>query len=95
MDAIKTGKSKLTVEFIRDDHNCDLGKWIDGLPIDQGTDYAAIKKLHAEFHQEAARILEMALNGKKDQAIGAMAFFGKYSGISSDLVLALKKLERI
>lgn len=54
--------------------------------------YKVIRRLHAEFHECASRVLEMALSGDKD---GAMAVLeGEYAARSHKLITALSKWRR-
>lgn len=70
--AISTGKSEVPVATIRTDNQCAFGQWLYGSTIsasDKATqNYKTVKDLHAEFHKVAARVAELALSGKKDDA---------------------------
>ena len=49
-----------------------------------------MKELHAEFHNAAAEILDLALKGKTEEAQKKLEFGGGYGQISGRLVLALQ-----
>ena len=95
--AVSAGASEFSVAQVEVDNRCDFGKWFYGLPAGlRSTDAAGkIRTLHAEFHEEAARILGLALQGKKDQALKALGQGEKYSLASGQLALALKQWEKV
>jgi hypothetical protein len=91
LSAIQTGSSEWTPRTIKTDNQCDFGKWLYGCPLEERSSphYSIVKKLHAQFHLEAGRILEIALVGHRDNAIADMA--RRYAQISSSLVAELLK----
>lgn len=90
-DAIDKGKSEFTVERVKPDNLCDFGKWLYSLPpAERNTDnWKKIQQLHAEFHQEAARILGLALGNQKSQAESGIAPNSKFATLSSTLTAAM------
>ena len=94
--AVAAGASEFVVVHVETDNRCDFGKWFYGLPTGlRATNTAGkIQALHAEFHKEAARILDLALKGKKDQAQQALGPGEKFSLSSGQLALALKQWEK-
>lgn len=90
---IATGNSDVNVAQVQVDNGCAFGKWFYGLPAASraGDVCAKIQNLHADFHKEAARILGLALGGKKAEAEKAMAFGGVFMDISGKLSLALNQ----
>ncbi|GBD23938.1 hypothetical protein HRbin29_01611 [bacterium HR29] len=93
--AIETGKSEWTVDQVKVDDQCVLGKWIYGdavvrFPGDSLV--REIRELHREFHQEAAKVLSLALMGRKAEAERLMEQGSAYARISGSLVRALQKL---
>ena len=86
-EAIASGKSEFTVSGVSADNNCDFGKWLRGdLSLRAGSaHYDKVRQLHAEFHKEVARILGLALAGKKAEALKAMESKTPYVKLSSDL----------
>ena len=54
-----------------------------------GADYASVRKLHADFHQCASKVIECVGHGDKAQADALMA--GDYAKISGDLTAAMMK----
>jgi hypothetical protein len=94
--AISEGISQFKPENVRPDNNCDFGKWLYGDFPQQvkGTPlYSEIKTLHAEFHKEAAHILELALMGKKNEALALVENHSKIRKCSTDLIGKLTQLK--
>ena len=92
--AIETGRSEFSVSQLQADYFCDFGKWLYGLPlvIRTTTYWTKTQKLHAEFHQEAARILGLAVNQhKKDEALRLLGPGEKYHSLSEQLGDALRQ----
>jgi hypothetical protein len=91
LDAIQAGVSEWNPRTVKADNQCDFGKWLYGCPpaVRSSPHYGIVKKIHAQFHMEAGRVLEIALAGNKDYAIADMA--GQYTQISSSLVDELLK----
>jgi hypothetical protein len=91
--AIEQGTSEFQVANITPDNRCDFGKWFYSLPADVRSQALCqkVQKLHADFHTEAAKILNLAVTGKKAEATGLMAFGGRYMDISGKLTLALNQ----
>ncbi|NWF90404.1 MAG: CZB domain-containing protein [Ignavibacteriaceae bacterium] len=90
-DVVKNGKSDFKVSSVQKDNECQFGQWIYKLPEEDtlSEDFITIKNLHAEFHKTAALVLELALSGKKGEAIKHLEFGGIYNQITDKLVLAL------
>jgi len=84
---IDTGKSEWSVEGVRVDDRCEFGKFLHGLgPALGSTEMAAqIKAKHAAFHVEAARVLELAMGGKRAEAAKAIEIGSSYMRLSSEL----------
>lgn len=91
--AIETGKSEFVPEKVCTDNQCDFGKWLYGVTITSadktGSHYESVRKLHAEFHKIAAKILELALAGKKDEAKKMMDPGSEFASLSSKLTVAM------
>jgi hypothetical protein len=89
LNAIETGSSEWAPRTVKTDDQCDVGKWLYGFSPDEKAlpRYNIIKQLHAQFHIEAGRILEIALLGHKDNAVAELE--GQYAKISSSLVAEL------
>lgn len=94
-EVIASGRSEWTVDQVKVDDQCLLGRWIYGdalarFPGDPVVEQ--VRDLHREFHQEAARVLALALAGRRAEAEQAMAQGSAYSRVSGALVRALQAL---
>ena len=89
--AIKTGQSDWSVAEIRPDVRCDFGEWLRSLPMPERTSERCerVRALHTEFHAAAAEVLTLALAGQKQDAEKAIALGSRFTGISTDLTMAL------
>lgn len=93
--AASSGKFDGMASVVKVDNQCDLGKWLYSASLsaaDKQTEhYRMVKRLHAEFHQEAAKVVELAVSGQKEAAEKAIGMGGPYAKISSALTDALVK----
>lgn len=94
--AISLGKSDADPTQVKCDDRCEFGKWLYGRSLDaetkQGMPYHVVRRLHAEFHDCAGRVLELALRGQKSEALTLLD--GEYGQRSEKLVVALTKWRR-
>lgn len=95
LEAIEHSSSEFTDAHVRGDDHCDFGKWLH-FECDPTTmanpHYATVKRIHAEFHQLAARVLSLAVAGKKTEAQNLLK--GDYTRVSFELVTALQVWRR-
>ena len=80
------------VESIRAADQCDFGRWLYGSRLsaaDRATEnYQEVERLHVDFHELAAQVVEKAVAG---QAVEAYALlYGEYVTMSGRLALALR-----
>ena len=91
--AINSGSSEHNSADVAKDNLCEFGKWLygDEIPqnIKQTADYEKIRNLHQKFHKSASRVLDLALNGHKDEAYKLMEEGGEYHEISNRLISEL------
>jgi methyl-accepting chemotaxis protein len=91
--AIDTGKFDVTPAVIKADNQCEFGKWLYGADFTaadkQTQNYRAAMDLHAKFHLEAAKVVQLATSGHKDEASVAMGLGGSYTQASSALTKEL------
>lgn len=89
--AVDTGKSEFTTDKVKVDNQCDFGKWLHGLPDGdkKSPQWGKVRDLHAQFHIEAARILDSAISGKKDEAHKGLDINSQFSKLSSNLTSAM------
>ena len=97
-NAIKTGQIDTPVETIRSDNQCIFGKWLDSsllTPMEEASPhYKTVKERHAEFHKTAARVVELALAGKKSDAERMISLGGEYTKISAELHSAMMEWKK-
>ena len=90
--AITQGASEYSVSKVQADNQCDFGKFLyEKLDSDKrnSQEYRRCRELHAQFHKAAARVLELALAGKKDEANQAMGVQSEFAKVSSSLTNAM------
>ncbi len=93
IQAIQTGESKFDPVIIKTDNQCSFGKWLyqNVDELQKSPHYQTVRQLHAQFHVEAARILEIALKGQADEALLALAPNKKYGKLSTMLTSEMTK----
>lgn len=88
-EAMTTGKIEIPVATIRQDNQCDFGKWLYSANIDPqlklSEHYKNVKDLHASFHHVAAKVAELILAGKRGDAEKMMVMSGEYTLTSEKL----------
>jgi methyl-accepting chemotaxis protein len=87
--AIEKGVSETPVNVVRDDRQCNFGKWLHGPELDatakKSAHYGACVEIHRRFHSAAADVLQLAMSGKKDEASRLLAPDQPFGKISSEL----------
>lgn len=95
---IETGKSDTPADTIRQDNRCTFGQWLYGATLTDADKasphYQNVRQLHAEFHKVAARVVELATTGKKQEAQALMELGGEYSRVSGNLTKAMMDWKR-
>jgi hypothetical protein len=93
--AIANRKLDIPVSTVRADNQCQFGKWLYGAGISateqQTENYRQTKELHAKFHEEAARVAQLAVAGQKEAAERALGPASEYARISSALTDVLTR----
>lgn len=90
LNAIESGESEWTPGTVRPCNLCEFGKWLDDVPDKfRGDCYDEVVHLHAAFHREAARILEMALTKDQEAAHTLVRSGSVYARLTLTLVAAL------
>ena len=87
LDAIKTGQSEWTPAIVCKDNQCEFGKWLYSCSSQEqsSSHYNSVKDLHANFHQSASKVLELALKGNKIEAEAAIGVGSEYMTASGAL----------
>lgn len=78
--------------LVRQDNYCAFGKWLYGdgkATFPSREQHEEVRTRHAEFHREAARVLDMALAGKVQEATAALAMGSQFNRVSATLVTKL------
>jgi hypothetical protein len=91
--AIQNGSSEFVPAQVQLDNGCAFGKWFYSLPdpVKNSPQGQEVQKLHAAFHKEAARILDLAIKGQKEAASQAIAPGSVYINISGQLMMAMMR----
>lgn len=93
--AIETGQCEFSVDKVRLDNQCDFGKWLYGdarASFASVSEFEKIRALHAEFHQEAAKVLQQAVSGRSREARAAMGASAAFGRATTSLTTALSRL---
>jgi len=93
---IKNPDKSLNPDVVCKDDQCALGKWIyaSGQTLEKVKSFDELKKQHAAFHKEAARIITEANRGNKD--ICKEIIIGQptnYNKLSTDVIGLIKRIE--
>lgn len=91
-EAITSGASEYLPGTVSLDNACEFGKWFYAIPVADRPEefWEKIQKLHAHFHENAGKILKLALNGKSDEALALMTdLSGDFVKTSSELTNTL------
>ena len=84
--AIETGEGGSIHKEVKDHHACLMGKWLDSVEGKTLPNYSEVVMLHQEFHKEAYQVFNLAMTGKKDEAMARLRLRSKFSQLSSKLV---------
>jgi hypothetical protein len=90
--AIEKGTGDLSPTNVQSDDGCAFGKWLRdsaAAPIKASPHYAKCRELHRQFHVVAAKILTLAMNGNKTEAIHAIDLRDELTHVSSALAHAM------
>jgi hypothetical protein len=89
--AITTGSASVSVEDAGHDDRCRFGKWLHSTAeLKSRAGFREVVDLHARFHTEASRVLQLALAARKDDARKLMDSGSVYTHTSAELTRALK-----
>ncbi|HEX9137318.1 MAG TPA: CZB domain-containing protein [Nitrospirota bacterium] len=91
--AIETGKIDARLSTIKADTECDFGKWLYGLTAEEKEEhlnnYQKVQQLHAAFHEEASRVVQLVQAGNKAGAMRMLDVNGGFTVASRDLTTAM------
>jgi hypothetical protein len=97
-EAIESGTSEYEPKVVALETECEFGKWLHGIPIaDRPAEFwHKVQRLHAQFHQEAGRILRLALDGSSDEALSLVADLrGEFVSTSIELTSTLQAWKQV
>lgn len=92
--AIEVGKCDHSVLEVADEHNCKFGQWLDSPTGKTLPDYHEITDVHRQFHKEASRILKLALQGNKEEALECMKLGSSFNQLAAKLVNKLADIKK-
>lgn len=91
--AVTLGHSSISADDAACDKCCDFGKWLYGPEIDpvtkSGVPYSVVRRLHAEFHETAGRVVALATTRQQTEATRLIG--GEFAQRSEKLARALTK----
>lgn len=93
--AIETGQSDYSVSEAANAHRCQFGQWLDSSTGKSIPDYNEVTEMHQKFHEEAARILELAISGKKAAALESMVSGSPFAQLTAQLIYKLGDIKRL
>lgn len=90
---ITDGNRDININELKQDTNCDFGKWLHNLPLESSSDkcithYSKIKLYHSNFHEVAGNTVELILDDKEYIAKQSIEY-GEFLNISTRLILSL------
>jgi len=95
--AIEKRSSEFSPAAVRLDDQCEFGKWLLNVPdpaIRSSASYNKCVDLHRQFHQTAAKVLDLALTGNPDAAKKAMGIGSEFGKVSASLTCTMLEWSR-
>jgi|SRR5579859_6125042 chemoreceptor zinc-binding protein len=93
LSAIESGSPKLSLDQIGREDACDVGKWLLGAGVPEAQrktpEFEACREIHAAFHQAAAEVLHLAIDGDRRAAVAALGANSRFAKLSSALTLRM------
>jgi hypothetical protein len=91
--AIEGGTAELQPSVVQQDNQCAFGKWLYGSSLTSleknSPHYAECRELHRSFHVAAAKVLNLALTGRTQEANQAMGPGSEFGRLSLALTRAM------
>ncbi|MBF0282603.1 MAG: CZB domain-containing protein [Zetaproteobacteria bacterium] len=88
--AIQTGTSEWQPAKVAPHNLCDFGQWLDTVPANhRDNHFNNVAVVHADFHKEAARVLQLAISGKTDEATEAASRTSEYGKLTAKLTTSM------
>ncbi len=94
--AVDAGKHEYKVDVVRQDDQCEFGKWLATLQPSaaEAPHMQKAKDLHAQFHREAANVLKLVETGQKDAAGKALGQGSTFEKVTTQLTLTLMNWQK-
>lgn len=93
-NAINNRKSEFSVTETGNPMFCKFGEWLYSAEGKTLPNFAEIVELHQQFHQEAAKILALALNGQVADAKAKMESGSDFNQLTAKLVKMLAEVKK-
>lgn len=91
--AITNGAGELKAATVRDDHQCEFGKWLYSPTLEaavkQSKHYATCADLHHRFHAAASEIVALIAAGKKEEAGKKLEGDFEFKKLSAELTMTM------
>ncbi|GFO69570.1 hypothetical protein GMLC_31490 [Geomonas limicola] len=97
-EAIESGHSEYQPQTVARDRECEFGKWLHSIPVTErpAEFWDRIRELHTIFHQEAGKILALALDGEQEEALTLVGDLrGRFVTTSIELTNALQAWKQV
>ncbi len=88
-EIVETGQ--VGEEYDPDPSHCSFGQWMEenADALKAFDKYQQVNELHKQFHDEAGRIVMLALKGEREQAQTSMEYGNEFDHLSQALVKAI------
>jgi len=84
---IDSGLSEVPISTIKSSNHCQFGQWLDSSKdAKKSKYYKEVFKLHAKFHEKAAEVATLAIDGQAEEATKKMGMGSQFSKTSAKLV---------
>ena len=90
--AIDMQSSHFNVADVGNDKKCAFGKWLMSVEAHHLENHKKLVELHHDFHQQAAQILQIALDGHQHKAHEAIALGSSFNRLTAELVNMISAL---
>ncbi|MDD2814410.1 MAG: CZB domain-containing protein [Thiotrichaceae bacterium] len=91
--AIDMQSSHLNVADAGNDKKCSFGKWLMSVEAHRLANHDELVEIHHNFHQQAAQILQIALDGHQHVAHEAIALGSPFNKLTAELVNMISALD--
>ena len=91
--AVDTGKIQEEIAIVKNDRQCNFGKWLYGPSITEkeksSAHYQEVQELHAAFHEKASKVAQLATSGHKAGAMKMLGVNGEFTTASAALTTSM------